>query len=120
MATASRMDEPLGGVLAKSFAIALGAALLSIIFFSPRFAFWQGLNTTYLYRVPECSRARATLDQIDDPWSPVTNKVHRVIGWRLLFPLTWHYSSLPRWLFFAMPYLGCLLTLWLVARIMQQ
>ncbi len=58
--------------------------------------------------------------QLDDPWSPVTKDVNKVIQWRLLFPVVWHYLRLPPGLYLAMPQIGCLLACWLTAWLMHK
>ena len=102
-------------------AVGVTAAAVVVIAFSPRFVLWRGLT------VPEppiqsadFSRAISSLAQLNDPWASVENEVHKVIRWRLLFPLVWHYLQLPRWLYLAMPQVGCLLACWLVAWLMYR
>jgi hypothetical protein len=95
--------------------IALAVAALTLVRFSPRFIYWRSLTAGHWIAGAETHRAFATFDQLADPWAPVTSPPNHVIAWRLLFPLTWHYLHLPIPLFLAMPYVGCLLALWLVA-----
>ena len=63
----------------------------------------------------DCQDAFDSLEQLHDPWIKIENPTNRVIAWRLLFPLIWHYGHLPSKLYLAMPWLGCLLALWLIA-----
>ena len=101
--------------------LCLGVALLSAALvtfcFAPRFYLWRGLEIAedLPASMAEFDRAIPTLAQLDDPWAPVNNAIHRVIAWRLLFPVVWHYLHLPRMWFLAMPQIGCLAALWLVA-----
>jgi tetratricopeptide (TPR) repeat protein len=83
--------------------------------FAPRFAIWRGMDIVVPQEAPEFGRAKSAVEQLSNPWGTVENPIHRVIGWRLLFPVVWHYLGLPRWLFLAMPPVGCMLVLWLVA-----
>jgi tetratricopeptide (TPR) repeat protein len=112
-----------GDALRESFlclAVAVTAALLTLFFFSPRFVFWRALNLPHRLSFPECHRALDTMTQLDDPWQRIENQSNRVIGWRLFFPLIWHYARLPRTLLLAMPQIGCLLALWLTAWVMRK
>ena len=84
--------------------------------FTPRFVYWRALDIAELERPSaEVHRAFDSVRQLDDPWAPVEHPTNKVIAWRLLFPLIWHYLHLPRWAFLAMPQVGCVLVLWLVA-----
>lgn len=64
--------------------------------------------------VPEVGRAKVTLAQVDDPWAPVYAPLHKVVAWRLLLPLTWHYLHLPPRLLLGISHVACLVDLWLV------
>ena len=63
----------------------------------------------------EFDRAVPSLAQLDNPWAPVNHPFHMVIGWRLLFPVVGHYLHLSHGVYLALPHVGCMLTLWLVA-----
>lgn len=69
---------------------------------------------------PEVNRAVDTLRQIEHPFATIQNPSNLPIQWRLLFPLVWHLLSLPIVAFFAMPFIGCLATLWGVVSIVMQ
>ena len=60
-------------------------------------------------------RGKATLAQVEDPWAPIHAPTHRVLAWRFLLPMAWHCLHLTPHLLLAVPHLGCLLDLWLVA-----
>ena len=116
-----------------SLALAVVAASLAILIFAPRFVYWHGVSErpgspgAGLVISTETYRAFDSLRQLRDPWAlvvdPVTqvdDLVNRVIVWRLLFPLAWHYLNLPAWLYLAMPHMGCVLALWIVAWLTYQ
>jgi hypothetical protein len=107
-------------VYLQCLVVAIFASLLVAFFFCPNFRLWKGLVITYGPLASEYGRAWATLPQIDDPWAPITIPLHTIIAWRLLFPIVWHFLSLPHWLYLIMPHLGCLFTLWLAAWLAQQ
>lgn len=95
-------------------ASAAGAGLLSVFFFCPRFWLWcfAGAPLGDLISLqPEFNRAFFVLQQLQDPWQRIDNLTHRVIEWRLFFPVIAHYLDLPATVFFALPHLGCLAAL---------
>jgi hypothetical protein len=95
--------------------LAILIAVVTLVRFSPRYSEWRGLLLVPLVATCDCQRAFDSLDQLHDPWMKIENPTNRVIAWRLLFPLVWHYGHLPSELYLAMPWLGCLLALWLIA-----
>lgn len=95
--------------------IAILAASIVPLRFSPRFSHWCGLNIVGPLDRPEYGRAKATLRQVNDPWAPIVDPRHTVIAWRLLFPVSWHYLHMPPAWLTVMPFVGCVLALWLVA-----
>jgi len=103
-------------VAGESLILALLSAALVTFCFAPRFALWRGLSVAddVPVRTAEFDRAVPSLEQLNDPWAKVENPVHRVLEWRLLFPIMWHYLGLPRWLYVTVPQVGCLVALWLV------
>ena len=112
-------DAPWRGAL-LCFGVAIAAATLAILDFAPRLAYWPGLNYAMAREVSEYGRAKVTIAQVEDPWAPITAPMHKVLAWRLLLPLVWHYLHLPPQLLLAVPHLGCLVTLWLVAWLTQR
>lgn len=97
------------------FALAVFAGLLVTLRFAPRINYWPGLYITGAMPDPEFDRALSSLAQLEHPWAPIDAPFHKVIRWRLLLPLVWHFAGLPSWLYLLMPQVGCVLTLWLVA-----
>jgi len=95
--------------------IALVTVLLLLTIFTPRFVMWRGLFLPGCRWSPEFARAMVTLAQVRDPWMTIDDPGYVALSWRLLFPFAWHYLHLPRATYLAMPFVGCLLTLWLVA-----
>ena len=97
------------------------AALLSFVvgigFFSPRYVLWRGLQIPQAQIHPEVNRANFRLQQIERPFAPSENLTHWPLRWRILFPLLAHYLQLPPKVFFALPFVGCLLVLGLIAHI---
>ncbi|MBI2827626.1 MAG: hypothetical protein HYX69_23365 [Planctomycetia bacterium] len=101
-------------VAARSLVVALAAAALTYFFFAPRFVLFPALETEDARYIPEVGRATDVLRLVADPWTPLpADSIHKVTEWRLFFPVIWHYLGLPRWLLFAVPYVGCALALWL-------
>lgn len=100
--------------------VAITTAGITTCRFAPRFGLWRALPIGEdlpwaLRHESELDRAIVSLAQLDDPWAPIANPTHQVIGWRLFFPVVWHYSHLERSWFLALPQIGCVLALWLVA-----
>ena len=97
------------------------AFIVVIYFFCPRFTLWKGLglDTPISYSNPEVNRALATLKKTDTPFAFVTypGKENHTINWRLLFPLLGHYLHLPRFVFLALPHLGCLMVFGFIAHL---
>jgi hypothetical protein len=100
--------------------VAITAGLVTTFFFCPRFGNWKGVVLTNGPIGTDYGRAVATFHQIENPWEPIFFPVHKIIAWRLLIPLTWHYLKLPFWLFLIMPHIGCVITLWLTALLTQK
>ena len=100
--------------------VAITAGLISTFFFCPRYQYWKGIVLTDGPIATDYGRAVATFHQIDNPWAPIAYPMHKVIAWRLLFPIVWHYLHLPIWLFLIMPHIGCVLSLWLAAWLAQK
>jgi hypothetical protein len=93
---------------------ALGAALVTLCFYCPRFWLWPvaGMPLTEFVSIqPEFHRAFHALQQLEHPWQRVDDPVNRVIEWRLFWPVVAHYAGLPAGAFLALPQIGCLLTL---------
>src|SRR5215207_4002894 len=96
----------------------LGAALLTLCFFAPRFWLWPvaGLPLQELMVVhPEFHRAFYALQQLQDPWQRISDPVNRVIEWRLFWPLISHHLGFSPTVYFAIPFVGCLAALAAVA-----
>jgi len=97
---------------------ALAAGLIAVCFFAPRYWLWRavGFPLEELVAIqPELNRVSFALPQLENPWRRIDDPTNRVIEWRLLFPLLGHYLNFPRWLYLALPHLGCLLCLAAVA-----
>ena len=105
------------GHAAACGAIALLSALVLLALFSPRFVLWRGLDIPAAWFNPEVNRAVDTIPRLDHPFAAVENPSNIAMQWRVLFPVIWHYLNLPVWSFLAMPHLGCLLALALIAHI---
>ena len=96
-------------------AIALLAAGVALLRFTPAFVLWRGLGIPAAASDPALNRAGDSLAQLRHPLGFVASPNNRVIEWRLFFPLVGHGLALPSWLYLALPHLGCLLVLTLVA-----
>ena len=83
--------------------------------FTPRLVLWRGMLVSQRLPFPEVHRAFDTLRQLQNLWEPADTPSNAVLAWRLLFPAIWHYGHLPAVAFLAMPFIGCLLSLWLTA-----
>lgn len=99
---------------------ALAAGLIAVCFFAPRYWLWRavGFPLQELVEIqPELNRVSFALPQLAHPWRRIDDPTNRVIEWRLLFPLIGHTLHFPRWLYLALPHVGCLLALAAVASI---
>ena len=92
-------------------------ALLICLIFPPRVVLWRGLDVPEARFTPEVNRAADTLKQVDALFAPVATPSNRMIQWRLLFPAIWHSFNLPKTLFLALPHIGCLLVLGMIAHV---
>src|SRR5688572_14478137 len=98
--------------------IFLDAALilaLLLIFFSPPwhvFAAW--MRVPELAQMIEVRRAASFLQQLADPFAPITDPIHRALQWRLLIPLLGHWLHLPPAIVLAAPFAGAYATLALI------
>lgn len=96
----------------RRWLLAGGVFLALLFFFSPSwgaFSLWS--------RVPEMSamlevrRGASVLEQVAHPGAEIADPLHRVIQWRLLFPLIGRVLHLPVPLFFGLAYAGCVAAL---------
>jgi hypothetical protein len=100
--------------------IALSAAFVVAFFFCPAFPRWKGVVLVHGPLATDYGRAVAAYHQIENPWEPVAIPLHKVIAWRLLFPVLWHYLKLPYLFYLVMPHLGCLIVLSLTASVSEK
>ncbi len=102
--------------------IAAGLALLaaagSLLRFTPTFVLWRGLNIPAAAADPALNRAGEVLLQLRHPLSYQATANNRVIQWRLLFPALGHALRLPDGAYLALPGIGCLLVLTLIAALL--
>ncbi|REJ97368.1 MAG: hypothetical protein DWQ35_02080 [Planctomycetota bacterium] len=124
-------DEPTGDAAGRSpsttprlfiAGAAFVAALFVVCIFSPRYSIWLGLYVPEASFNPEIKRASVSLVQVDDPFlflreADKAGLVNKGLAYRLFFPLLAHYLNLPDTVFLALPHLGCLLVLALVAQL---
>ncbi|HEY4312708.1 MAG TPA: tetratricopeptide repeat protein [Pirellulales bacterium] len=108
-------DETPRHVRLKALGVAVTAGLVIVFMFTPRFVVWRGMIVARRLPFPEIHRAFDTLYQLQDLWAPADSHSNAVLAWRLLFPGIWYYGQLPALWFFALPFIGCVVTLWLVA-----
>ena len=97
---------------------ALAAAGLSTFFFAPRFIVWRAFGVPALGGNIEIFRSPWSLAQVAHPFDKIENASNIVIQWRLLFPLLAHYLHLPLPVLLALPWIGCLLALVMMARLL--
>lgn len=98
-------------------ALTAAVMLLIVWVFSPRFIFWGTLGIPEFRDQPEVHRATYALLQLDHPFMEIEAFSNRVLEWRLLFPIIFNLLRLPPQLYLALPWIGCLLVLGYVARI---
>lgn len=101
--------------------LALGCFAAVIFFFSPSwgaFTLWS--------RVPEMSgmlevrRGAAVLAQAAHPGAEVSDPLHRVIQWRLLFPVLGYAFGLPPTVLFGLAHVGCVAVLGFVITLLRR
>lgn len=94
-------------------------AALVFCLFTPRMAIWRGLHVPEAQFHPEINRASVALQQVDDPFLQNTELGLTNLGlaWRLFFPVVAHYLNFSDGLYLALPHIGCLMTLALVAHL---
>ncbi|MEI6860756.1 MAG: tetratricopeptide repeat protein [Verrucomicrobiota bacterium] len=97
---------------------ALAAAALSTFFFAPRFIVWRAFGVPALGGNIEIFRSPWSLAQVAHPFDKIENASNIVIQWRLLFPLLAHYLHLPLPVLLALPWIGCLLALVMMAHLL--
>ena len=100
--------------------IVLAAYGLSVFFFTPRFALWNGLHIPQASVAPEVNRAIDALAQLKEPLVKIENGSNIVLQWRLFFPLLGHFLHLPVPVYLAIPHVGCFAALLYVALISKQ
>src|SRR4029079_5863419 len=77
----------------QCFGVAVSAGLVVAFLFCPRFGSWKGVVLTHGPIAIEYGRAVAALHQIENPWAPIVFELHKVIAWRRLLPVMWHYLN---------------------------
>ena len=100
--------------------IALAAYGLSVFFFAPRFALWNGLHVQQASVAPEVNRAIDAIAQLKEPLTKIENGSNIVLQWRLFFPLLGHLLHLPIPVYLAIPHVGCFVALLYVAMISKR
>lgn len=100
--------------------IAIGATVLILLFFCPRFVLWSGLRIEHVWFNPEVHRAAATIEQLKNPFEMIPDASNRPIAWRLLLPIIWYGLRLPDWCFLMLPHFGCIFTVGLIAYIVYK
>src|SRR5665213_1287853 len=98
--------------------IALLAAAVSLLRFTPPFGLWRALDVPAAASDPALNRAGDALGQLLHPLAHSASPNNRVIEWRLFFPIVGHGLGLPPSLYLALPHLGCFLVLLFIARLL--
>ncbi|MBL9199302.1 MAG: hypothetical protein JNL39_02295 [Opitutaceae bacterium] len=88
---------------------------LSLACFSPRFVYWRLLTVNLPVTTSEVIRAQAALKQLADPSLKFSDHTNRVLNWRLLFPVLGHVLHVPPKVYLALPHVGAVGVLMLVA-----
>jgi hypothetical protein len=104
---------------AGAAAVALGAALVVIRFFSPSWIAFRAWA-----RVPEMfsngilvRRGAYVAMQVADPFVEIDNRVHKVVRWRLLIPLIGHYLGMSAGAVLGLAHVGCVVVLAALVRL---
>ncbi len=100
--------------------IGLLVSVMVTFMFTPRFTIWRGMWYSQFSKSSELERGLYQLEQIEDPFAPVNNEVHKILRFRLLIPLIWHFTGLPKGWSLLVPHVGCLLAAWYFATITLQ
>lgn len=101
--------------------LALGCFAVVIFFFSPSwdaFVLWG--RVPELGGMLEVRRGASVLAQVAHPGAAISDPLHRVIQWRLLFPLIGHFFDLPPFAVFGLAYVGCIAVLGYVATLLRR
>lgn len=93
------------------FFATLGIFLTTLFIYSPRYVYWTQLDNQDYNIAPEIARAKHVRRQLSNPLVRVDHPGHIVVQWRLLFPSIGFFLGLPDRLFFALPLLGCFLSI---------
>ncbi len=109
-----QIDSSRSRKLVVSLLIAVAACILASLFFAPRYKLWVSFN------LPEVDRYYDTLRQLENPFENTPNHVSRVNQWRLFFPFVGNLAGLSEWQFTTIPFLGCIATLFYIARLCQR
>lgn len=110
---------PYGVFLAVAVVAAAGITLL---FFAPRVFMWYGIdqNIPEFITSPDLNRGLAAWEQAQDPFREDFKATNRPLRWRLLFPLLAHYLHFSRTAFFAIPFVGCVVALTIIAHVLAR
>ena len=96
----------------RNFAAAIVAFAVLLIFFCPAwniFLLWRTVPETGNF--VEVRRAASLLLQVEHPFAPIADPIHRILQWRLLFPLVVHGLHLPASSLLFVPAAGAVLFL---------
>lgn len=88
-------------------------ALLIVLFFSPSwvsFVAWHQRPAEFGDLVP-VRRARSVVRQVADPFTEIVDPIHKIVRWRLFFPLIGHALGLPPVLVLLLSPAGAILVL---------
>jgi hypothetical protein len=98
---------------AKATGLGLAVSLLIVVFFSPSlvsFAAWRAMPRQFADLVP-VRRGVAVVQQVEAPFTEIRDPLHKIVRWRLLFPLVGHVLHLPPALVLVLSPAGCILVL---------
>lgn len=101
--------------------LALGCGLLLAFVFAPpvgAFLAWSRLPEAQA--LLEVRRGAAVLEQASSPGIEISDTLHGVIRWRLLFPALGRLLSLPSWALFGLAHVGALVVLGYVIALLRR
>jgi hypothetical protein len=98
------------------------AAAITLSFFAPRVFLWYGIdqNIPEFVTSPDLNRGLAAWEQVQDPFREDFKATNRPLRWRMLFPLLAHYLHFSRKAFFAIPFVGCIAALAVIAHVLAR
>jgi hypothetical protein len=99
--------------LAKATGLGLAVSISIVVLFSPSLvslAAWRAMPMQFADLVP-VRRAVAVAQQVEDPFVEIRDPLHKIVRWRLLFPVVGYVLHLPPTLVLLLSPVGAILVL---------